>query len=192
MALLDAHRPRAQGRGISRPPVRRPAAARRHRRARWPWSPMVLLLDEITSALDPELVAEVLNIVRDLAREGMTMLLATHEMGFAREVASKVCFLYGGVVHEEGPPEQIFGEPPRSARARSSSASSRRGGCSAWRPGKPVFQKPSARHCGRRPVAERDWSLRRAPLADAGFEKSRARAWSWRNRGRRGTATSHD
>jgi polar amino acid transport system ATP-binding protein len=73
--------------------------------------PMVLLLDEITSALDPELVAEVLNIVRELAREGMTMLLATHEMGFAREVASKVCFLFGGVVHEEGPPEQIFDNP---------------------------------------------------------------------------------
>jgi polar amino acid transport system ATP-binding protein len=73
--------------------------------------PMLLLLDEITSALDPELVSEVLNIVRDLAREGMTMLLATHEMGFAREVSSKVCFLYGGVVHEEGPPEQIFGDP---------------------------------------------------------------------------------
>ncbi len=73
--------------------------------------PLVLLLDEITSALDPELVAEVLGIVRDLAQEGMTMLLATHEMGFARDVASKVCFLYGGVVHEEGPPEQIFGDP---------------------------------------------------------------------------------
>ena len=73
--------------------------------------PMVLLLDEITSALDPELVAEVLNIVRDLAKDGMTMLLATHEMGFARDVASKICFLYGGVVHEEGPPEQIFGDP---------------------------------------------------------------------------------
>ncbi|MFO0991375.1 MAG: amino acid ABC transporter ATP-binding protein [Hyphomicrobiales bacterium] len=73
--------------------------------------PKLLLLDEITSALDPELVSEVLNIVRDLARQGMTMLLATHEMGFAREVASKVCFLYGGVVHEEGPPEQIFGDP---------------------------------------------------------------------------------
>jgi polar amino acid transport system ATP-binding protein len=73
--------------------------------------PLVLLLDEITSALDPELVSEVLNIVRDLAAEGMTMLLATHEMGFAREVASKVCFLYGGVVHEEGPPEKIFGAP---------------------------------------------------------------------------------
>jgi polar amino acid transport system ATP-binding protein len=73
--------------------------------------PRVMLLDEITSALDPELVSEVLNIVRDLAAEGMTMLLATHEMGFAREVASKVCFLYEGVVHEEGPPSQIFGEP---------------------------------------------------------------------------------
>jgi polar amino acid transport system ATP-binding protein len=73
--------------------------------------PIVLLLDEITSALDPELVSEVLNIVRDLSREGMTMVLATHEMGFAREVASKVCFLYGDVVYEEGPPEQIFSEP---------------------------------------------------------------------------------
>jgi polar amino acid transport system ATP-binding protein len=73
--------------------------------------PMVLLLDEITSALDPELVSEVLNIVRDLAAEGMTMLLATHEMGFAREVASKVCFLCDGVVHEEGSPAKIFGDP---------------------------------------------------------------------------------
>ena len=73
--------------------------------------PLVMLLDEITSALDPELVSEVLNIVRDLAKEGMTMLLATHEMGFARDVASKVCFLHGGKVHEEGPPEQIFGNP---------------------------------------------------------------------------------
>jgi polar amino acid transport system ATP-binding protein len=79
--------------------------------------PLVLLLDEITSALDPELVSEVLNIVRELAKEGMTMLLATHEMGFAREVASKVCFLYGGVVHEEGPPDQIFGAP-RDERTR--------------------------------------------------------------------------
>ena len=73
--------------------------------------PKVMLLDEITSALDPELVSEVLNIVRDLAGQGMTMLLATHEMGFAKEVASKVCFLYEGVVHEEGPPAQIFGDP---------------------------------------------------------------------------------
>jgi polar amino acid transport system ATP-binding protein len=75
--------------------------------------PSILLLDEITSALDPELVSEVLNIVRELANEGMTMLLATHEMGFAREVSSKVCFLWGGCVYEEGPPEQIFGDPQR-------------------------------------------------------------------------------
>ena len=75
--------------------------------------PMVMLLDEITSALDPELVSEVLNIVRDLASEGMTMLLATHEMGFAREVASKICFLCDGSVYEEGSSEQIFGDPQR-------------------------------------------------------------------------------
>jgi polar amino acid transport system ATP-binding protein len=75
--------------------------------------PKLLLLDEITSALDPELVAEVLNIVRDLARQGMTMLLATHEMGFAREVASKICFLYEGIVHEEGPPEVVLSNPKR-------------------------------------------------------------------------------
>jgi polar amino acid transport system ATP-binding protein len=75
--------------------------------------PMVMLLDEITSALDPELVSEVLNIVRELARDGMTMLLATHEMGFAREVAGKVCFLCDGGVCEEGTPEQIFGEPKK-------------------------------------------------------------------------------
>ena len=79
--------------------------------------PKVMLLDEITSALDPELVSEVLGIVRDLASQGMTMLLATHEMGFAKEVASKVCFLYEGIVHEEGPPEQLFGDP-REERTR--------------------------------------------------------------------------
>jgi polar amino acid transport system ATP-binding protein len=79
--------------------------------------PMVLLLDEITSALDPELVAEVLGIVRNLAAEGMTILMATHEMGFARDVSSKVCFLEGGVVHEEGPPERIF-KDPASERTR--------------------------------------------------------------------------
>ena len=73
--------------------------------------PKVMLLDEITSALDPELVSEVLDIVRDLARQGMTLMLATHEMGFAREVASKVCFLYEGRVHEQGPPDKMFGDP---------------------------------------------------------------------------------
>ena len=79
--------------------------------------PKVLLLDEITSALDPELVSEVLNIVRELAAEGMTMLLATHEMGFAKEVSSKVVFLSEGVVCEEGPPERIF-EDPTEERTR--------------------------------------------------------------------------
>ncbi len=73
--------------------------------------PKVMLLDEITSALDPELVSDVLDIVRDLARQGMTLMLATHEMGFAREVASKVCFLFEGRVHEEGPPDKMFGDP---------------------------------------------------------------------------------
>jgi polar amino acid transport system ATP-binding protein len=73
--------------------------------------PKLLLLDEITSALDPELVAEVLNIVRELAHEGMTMLLATHEMSFAREVSSRVCYLADGVICEQGPPEQMFTEP---------------------------------------------------------------------------------
>jgi len=73
--------------------------------------PRLMLLDEITSALDPELVAEVLNIVRDLARDGMTMMLATHEMHFAKEVSSKVCFLHEGVILEEGPPERIFEDP---------------------------------------------------------------------------------
>jgi polar amino acid transport system ATP-binding protein len=73
--------------------------------------PKLLLLDEITSALDPELVAEVLNIVRELAHEGMTMLLATHEMSFCREVSNVVCFLDQGLIAEQGPPEQIFTEP---------------------------------------------------------------------------------
>ena len=70
-----------------------------------------MLLDEITSALDPQLVAEVLNLVRELADSGMTMIIATHEMSFAREVADKVCFLDVGVICEEGPPEQIFSNP---------------------------------------------------------------------------------
>jgi polar amino acid transport system ATP-binding protein len=80
-------------------------------------SPTLMLLDEVTSALDPQLVSEVLNLVRDLANTGMTMILATHEMSFAREVADKVCFLDGGVILEEGPPEQIF-SAPREERTR--------------------------------------------------------------------------
>ncbi|WBB81341.1 amino acid ABC transporter ATP-binding protein [Micromonospora sp. WMMD882] len=74
-------------------------------------SPRLMLLDEVTSALDPELVGEVLTLVRDLKADGMTMVLATHEMGFAREVADQVCFLDGGRVVESGPPEQVFGAP---------------------------------------------------------------------------------
>ncbi|HKF85793.1 MAG TPA: amino acid ABC transporter ATP-binding protein [Candidatus Limnocylindrales bacterium] len=73
--------------------------------------PDLLLLDEVTSALDPELVAEVLNVIRELAAGGMTMLIATHEMGFARDIASRVCFLDGGRILEQGPPGQIFAEP---------------------------------------------------------------------------------
>jgi polar amino acid transport system ATP-binding protein len=80
-------------------------------------SPRLMLLDEITSALDPELVAEVLDVIRELAAGGMTMVLATHEMGFARDIASRVCFLDEGVILEQGSPEQIFSEP-REERTR--------------------------------------------------------------------------
>ena len=73
--------------------------------------PELMLFDEITSALDPELVGEVLDIIRDLKADGMTMVLATHEMGFAREVSSQVVFLDAGVICEMGPPERIFGAP---------------------------------------------------------------------------------
>lgn len=79
--------------------------------------PDVLLLDEITSALDPELVGEVLDVVHELKREGMTMLIATHEMGFAREIADTICFLHEGRILEAGPPTQIF-ESPREPRTR--------------------------------------------------------------------------
>ena len=73
--------------------------------------PRLLLLDEITSALDPELVGEVLAIVRELARGGITILMATHEMGFAKQVSDRVCFLDGGRLLETGPPEQVLGDP---------------------------------------------------------------------------------
>jgi polar amino acid transport system ATP-binding protein len=73
--------------------------------------PELMLLDEVTSALDPELVGEVLNVIRELAAGGMTMLIATHEMGFAREIADRVCFLDDGVILEQGPPEEIFTAP---------------------------------------------------------------------------------
>jgi len=80
--------------------------------------PDLLLLDEITSALDPELVAEVLDVIRELATEGMTMIIATHEMGFARDVADRVCFLDQGVILEQGPPSVMLSSPsePRTQR----------------------------------------------------------------------------
>jgi polar amino acid transport system ATP-binding protein len=80
--------------------------------------PDLILLDEVTSALDPELVAEVLEVIRELAAGGMTMLIATHEMSFAREIADRVCFLDEGVILEQGPPERIFSAPtePRTRR----------------------------------------------------------------------------
>ena len=80
--------------------------------------PDVMLFDEPTSALDPEMVGEVLDVMKELARAGMTMVVVTHEMGFAREVSSRVLFLDGGVIAEEGAPQQIFGAP-KSERLRS-------------------------------------------------------------------------
>jgi polar amino acid transport system ATP-binding protein len=80
--------------------------------------PDVMLLDEVTSALDPELVAEVLNVIRELAAAGMTMVIATHEMGFARDIARRVCFLDQGVILEEGPPETIFTSPRQERTQR--------------------------------------------------------------------------
>jgi polar amino acid transport system ATP-binding protein len=80
--------------------------------------PRLLLLDEITAALDPELVGEVLEVVRDLKDDGMTMVLATHEMGFARDVADQVCFLDGGVVLERGTAEQVLGDPQHERTRR--------------------------------------------------------------------------
>jgi polar amino acid transport system ATP-binding protein len=73
--------------------------------------PQLMLLDEVTSALDPELVGDVLNVIRELAAGGMTMLIATHEMSFAREIADRVCFLDAGVILEQGDPEEIFSAP---------------------------------------------------------------------------------
>ena len=73
--------------------------------------PELMLLDEVTSALDPELVSEVLGVIRELALGGMTMLIATHEMGFARDIADRVCFLDEGVILEQGPPAEIFSSP---------------------------------------------------------------------------------
>ena len=96
-----------------------------------------MLFDEPTSALDPELVGEVLAVMRGLASEGMTMIVVTHEMGFAREVADRVVFMDGGVIVEEGSPEQVIGEPTEE-RTRSSYS-----GCSTRRTSK---REPRTRH----------------------------------------------
>ena len=80
--------------------------------------PDVLLLDEITSALDPELVAEVLDVIRELAGQRMTMVIATHEMHFARDVSNRVCFLDGGRILEEGPPDRMFSDPTNERTKR--------------------------------------------------------------------------
>ena len=92
------------------PAVRRPAAARRHR-PRAGHAPGLMLFDEPTSALDPEMIGEVLEVMKELAREGMTMIVVTHEMGFAREVADRVVMMDDGLIVEEGPPDQIFSAP---------------------------------------------------------------------------------
>ena len=96
--------------------------------------PELLLLDEVTSALDPELVAEVLDVIRELAAGGMTMVIATHEMGFARDIASRVCFLDAGVILEQGTPEQIFERPARGVVRSSSPATDRRRGSAVVAP----------------------------------------------------------
>ena len=77
--------------------------------------PEVMLFDEPTSALDPEMVKEVLNVIEELARSGMTILIVTHEMGFAREISNRVLFIANGIITEEGPPEQIFTSPRQPA-----------------------------------------------------------------------------
>ena len=79
--------------------------------------PKIMLFDEPTSALDPELVGEVLNVMKDLAKQGMTMICVTHEMGFAREVADRVVFMYDGVILEEGTPAEMF-ENPKTDKAK--------------------------------------------------------------------------
>jgi polar amino acid transport system ATP-binding protein len=76
-----------------------------------------MLFDEVTSALDPELVKEVLDVMRELASEGMTMVVVTHELGFARDVADRVAFMDDGVIFEEGPPQQVL-EAPREERTK--------------------------------------------------------------------------
>ena len=107
-AFADAHPDRLSGGQQQRVAIARALAVQ----------PRLLLLDEITSALDPELVGEVLAIVRDLASSGVTILMATHEMGFAKQVADTVCFLDAGRVLESGPPAQVLGDPTQERTRR--------------------------------------------------------------------------
>ena len=102
---------------LPRPAVRRAAARVAIVRA-LAMRPRLMLLDEVTSALDPELVADVLDVIRELAEGGMTMLIATHEMGFARDIASRVCFLADGQIVEQAPPAPLFSEAPEERTRR--------------------------------------------------------------------------
>ena len=113
--------------------------------------PDLLLLDEITSALDPELVAEVLDVIRGLAESGMTMIIATHEMGFAGDIADRVCFLEQGEILEDGPPAQLFGDP-QQARTREFLQrvieSGRMGGSAAKHLDADIMRRPGAARPG--------------------------------------------
>jgi polar amino acid transport system ATP-binding protein len=113
--------------------------------------PDLLLLDEITSALDPELVAEVLDVIRELAEAGMTMIIATHEMGFAGDIADRICFLDQGQILEEGPPSQLFGDPqePRTREfLQRVIESGRMGGSAAKHLDVDIMTRPGAPHPG--------------------------------------------
>ena len=151
MQLLDSSRPRrtrphAYPDQLSGGQQQRVAIARS-----LAMGPDVMLLDEITSALDPELVGEVLDVVRDLRANGMTMVIATHEMSFAREISDTVCFLDAGRIVESGPPTQVLGAPrPRSAPGCSSP------GCS-----RPAVCKEASRLC------QRERPLRSCPLTQS-------------------------
>ena len=110
-ALLAEGRHRRQAQPVSRRISPAASSSAPRSPARSPCDPQVMLFDEPTSALDPELVGEVLRVMRSLAEEGRTMLVVTHEMGFARDVSNRVMFLHQGVVEEEGPPAEVFGAP---------------------------------------------------------------------------------
>ncbi|HET6950902.1 MAG TPA: Rieske 2Fe-2S domain-containing protein [Acidimicrobiales bacterium] len=131
--------------------------------------PELLLLDEVTSALDPELVAEVLGIVRELAVEGMTMLLATREMSFAREVADRLCFLEAGAILEQGPPEKMFTDPDSPRTRRLSQAHHRQRAAVMAQPARAAppatalpsawYHDPAVLERERQSVFAREWQL---------------------------------